>query len=64
MWAFLRVLFEDDARRQLLAHLDFEPEDLEAAAKAVEEKAAAEAEAEAAAAAVCFRDPIETPNEF
>jgi len=51
VWEFLRVLFEDDARRQLLTHLDFEPEDLEATAKAAAEKVEAEkAEAEKAAA--------------
>lgn len=62
VWEFLRVLFEDDARRQLLTHLDFEPEDLEATAKAAEEKAEAEKAVEAEkAAADAAKPPATTP---
>ena len=69
-WGFLGILFEDDARRELLKHLEFgdalvaketaATEAAEAAVAAAEAKDAAEAEA-AAAAATAAAEPAPLP---
>ena len=69
-WGFLGILFEDDARRELLKHLEFgdalvaketaATEAAEAAVAAAEAKDAAEAEA-AAAAAAAAAEPAPLP---
>ena len=69
-WGFLGILFEDDARRELLKHLEFgdalvaketaATEATEAAVAAAEAKDAAEAEA-AAAAAAAAAEPAPLP---